>query len=572
MRCTHALVADDELHAIQAASAEPLEEADPAGLVLFHAPGSAQNLTKTVLIHGNCHQNSNIFVLSAPVAAQVDAVHVDVWIAPAPQGAVPPVLDVDVGFLVQLTDGSGRNLAAPQCLRDVLHPRRPGRHPEPSGVHSEQPERHDREHPGRRVQHLYGLPSLRRTAEEVSLNVAYRWFLGYTLQEETPHFSTVSYNFRHRFTEETVDRVFAWILDEVAKAGYLSPKAVFIDGTHIKANANTKKQMKEQIPAAARHYAKELMEEVNADREAHDKKPFDDDNDPPASPKKHKDNTSKKKLTRRKKQGFRTVTKSVTDPDCGLFVKGEHKRQFAYEAHTACDKNGFVLETVVTPGNVHDSVAFDEVYDKVTENFPQVEAVVADAAYKTPHICKKVFDDGRVLSTAYKRPQTMKNGHEWWKYVYDEFYNCVICPEYQPLKYSTTNRDGYREYKSDPNICAACPTRERCTHSKDCIKTVQRHIWKGYEELADDARYTPAYAQLYKCRKETIERVFADAKEKHAMRYTQYRGLAQVTNWVKLKFAAMNLKKLATWKWRNLLPSFCFAVFSLIYVRDPVCS
>ena len=348
------------------------------------------------------------------------------------------------------------------------------------------------------IQHLYGLPSLRRTADEVSANNCYRWFLGYPLQEETPHFSTVSYNFRHRFT--------------------------------------------------------------------------DDDNDPPASPRKHKDNTSKKKLARRKKQGFRTVTKSVTDPDCGLFVKGGHKRQFAYEAHTACDKNGFVLETVVTPGNVHDSVAFDEVYDKVTENFPQVEAVVADAAYKTPHICKKVFGDGRVLSTAYKRPQTMKNGHEWWKYVYDEFYNCVICPEYQPLKYSTTNRDGYREYKSDPNICAACPTRERCTHSRGCIKTVQRHIWKDYEELADDARYTPVYAQLYKCRKETIERVFADAKEKHAMRYTQYRGLAQVTNWVKLKFAAMNLKKLATWKWRNLLSSFRFAVFSLIYVRDPVCS
>ena len=155
------------------------------------------------------------------------------------------------------------------------------------------------------IQHLYGLPSLRRTADEVSANICYRWFLGYPLQEETPHFSTVSYNFRHLFTEETVDKVFAWILSEAANAGYLSPKAVFIDGTHIKANANTKKQMKEQIPAAARHYAKELMEEVNADREAHGKKPFDDDNDPPASPRKHKDNTSKKKLARRKKQGFR---------------------------------------------------------------------------------------------------------------------------------------------------------------------------------------------------------------------------------------------------------------------------
>ena len=419
------------------------------------------------------------------------------------------------------------------------------------------------------IQHIYGLPSLRRTAEEVSLNVAYRWFLGYTLQEETPHFSTVSYNFRNRFTAETVDQIFTWILNEIAEAGYLSPKAVFIDGTHIKASANTKKAVKAQIPVASKHYAKELMEEVNADREAHGKKPFDDDdeNNSPKAPKKHKDNTSKKKQARRKKEKKRTVTKSVTDPDCGLFVKGNHKRQFAYEAHTACDKHGFVLETVVTPGNVHDSVAFDEVYDKVTERFPEVETVIADSAYKTPHICKKVFRDNRVLSSAYKRPQTMKGGHEWWKYVYDEFYDCVICPEFQILHYSTTNRDGYREYKSDAKICANCPTRELCTHSKDCVKTVQRHIWKDYEELADDARYTPKYSDLYKQRKETIERVFADAKEKHAMRYTQYRGLAQVTNWVKLKFAAMNLKKLAKWKWKNTYSCLYDCIFSTIMLK-----
>ena len=154
--------------------------------------------------------------------------------------------------------------------------------------------------------------------------------------------------------------------------------------------------------------------------------------------------------------------------------------------------------------------------------------------------------------------------------VYDEFYDCIICPEYQILKYTTTNRDGYREYKSDPNICATCPTKDLCTHSKDCVKTVQRHIWKGYEELADDARYTPKYQKLYKRRKETIERIFADAKEKHAMRYTQYRGLAQVTNWVKLKFAAMNLKKLATWKWKEHLHHSLSQLFLCICVRNPV--
>ena len=157
------------------------------------------------------------------------------------------------------------------------------------------------------IQHLYSLGSLRRTAEEVSFNVAYRWFLGYRLQEDTPHFSTVSYNFRHRFTTETVDQIFNWILSEMVDAGYVAPGVVFIDGTHIKANANTKKVVKKEVPVAAKRYAEELMEEVNADREAHGKKPFEDDSndddnnsEPPTPPKKKRDNTSKKKLKKRK--------------------------------------------------------------------------------------------------------------------------------------------------------------------------------------------------------------------------------------------------------------------------------
>ena len=420
------------------------------------------------------------------------------------------------------------------------------------------------------IQHLYGIRSLRRVAEEVSANTYYRWFLGYSLNDTTPHFSTLSYNFRNRFNAETVDKKFNWILDEIANEGYLNPEAVFIDGTHIKANANTKKKIQEEVPVAAKRYADELMKEINDDRVSHGKKPFDDDNDDNNKPKKKRDNTSKKKLERRKK--MKTVTKSVTAPDSGLFVKGAHKRQFAYEAHTACDKHGYVLQTVVTPGNVHDSGAFEDVYDKVTEKFPEVETVVADSAYKTPHICKKVFDDNRVLSTAYKSPMTMKGGHEWWKYVYDEHFDCIICPEFHTLEYSTTNKDGYREYKSNPEICKNCPTRHLCTHSKDCVKVVQRHIWKDYEELAGDARYTPKYADLYKQRKETIERVFADAKEKHAMRYTPYRGLAQVSNWVRLKFAAMNLKKFAKRKWRDNHPFDFFAFLSLFcfkYTKTP---
>lgn len=78
-----------------------------------------------------------------------------------------------------------------------------------------------------------------------------------------------------------------------------------------------------------------------------------------------------------------------------MFVKGEHERQFAYEAHTACDSRGFVLGVEVTAGNVHDSVAWDKVYDAVTSKH-DVQYVTMDAGYKTPWIAKKIFDDGKI--------------------------------------------------------------------------------------------------------------------------------------------------------------------------------
>ena len=43
---------------------------------------------------------------------------------------------------------------------------------------------------------------------------------------------------------------------------------------------------------------------------------------------------------------------STTDPECGMYHKGEHEKQFAYEAHTVCDRHGMVLGVKVTAGNV----------------------------------------------------------------------------------------------------------------------------------------------------------------------------------------------------------------------------
>ena len=163
-----------------------------------------------------------------------------------------------------------------------------------------------------------------------------------------------------------------------------------------------------------------------------------------------------------------------------LIRRADHKHCFAYEAHTVCVRHNFILDTIVTSGNVHDSVAFDALYEKVARRFPQIRTVTMDAGYKTPWICKRIIDDGRIPSLPYKRPMTKSGFHEWYKYVYDKYLDIVICPEYKSLPYSTTNRKGYREYKSLCYQCEACQTRHLCTESRNCHRYAT-----GYTVTAD---------------------------------------------------------------------------------------
>ena len=168
------------------------------------------------------------------------------------------------------------------------------------------------------------------------------------------------------------------------------------------------------------------MEEINEDRNEHDKKPFDETNPP-------KD---------------KEISQSTTDPESEVFHKGEHKKCFACTAQTGCDKNRYVMEVTVNTGNVHDSVAFDELYDRLTDKNSEVKILVADAGYKSPWISKRILDDGRIPVLPYKRPMSKKDFFKPYEYAYDKYYVCVICPENKVLNYATTNREGYRKFKN----------------------------------------------------------------------------------------------------------------------------
>ena len=184
------------------------------------------------------------------------------------------------------------------------------------------------------------------------------------------------------------------------------------------------------------------------------------------------------------------------------------------------------------------------------------------------------LDEYRIIdASGYSFP----SGHSMISMAFYGFIIYLICKyvNNKILKYSTTNRDGYREYKSNPSDCKSCEHLNICTNSKNKQKLVTRHIWQNYLEEADHLRHKPYVKKVYSKRKETIERVFADAKEKHGMRYTKLRGLSKIEMEVSLIFSCMNLKKLANWMWKdtsnNLRLTPIFSILSLkIFIKKKI--
>ncbi|RJS59936.1 IS1182 family transposase [Bacillus sp. PK3_68] len=382
------------------------------------------------------------------------------------------------------------------------------------------------------IQYAFGIRSIRKTIEEVETNMAYRWFLGYGFHDKVPHFSTFGKNYERRFKDtDLFEQIFYRILKIAAEKKLISAEHVFVDSTHVKASANKRKFEKKMVRKETRAYQERLQEEINQDREDHGKKPFPPD--------------------KFDKEETKEIKESTTDPDSGYYVKDERTKQFAYSFHAAADRKGFVIGTMVTPSNTHDSQILEPLMEKVIEKVGKPKAVGADGAYKTPAIASYLMENGMTPALPYTRPRTKEGFFRKHDYVYDEHFDCYLCPAGEVLNYSTTNKEGYREYRSPKQVCTSCPFLAKCTESRDHQKVVTRHIWQKYMEEADHLRHHEEVKAIYAERKETIERVFADAKEKHGMRWTTLRGLKKLSMQAMLTFAAMNLKKMASWTWRE---------------------
>ena len=95
------------------------------------------------------------------------------------------------------------------------------------------------------LQCFYGIRSMRQTIKDIEVNVAYRWFLRLSLDDKVPHFTTYGKNYSRRFQDKAlITEIFSQVLHQALCAGLINPSEIFVDGTHIKAAANSQKYHK----------------------------------------------------------------------------------------------------------------------------------------------------------------------------------------------------------------------------------------------------------------------------------------------------------------------------------------
>lgn len=375
--------------------------------------------------------------------------------------------------------------------------------------------------------YLFGIRSERQLMREVQCNAAYRWYLRLKLTDKVPDASTLSQNRRRRFRDSDIyQKLFDEIVELAIKRGLVTGEVLYSDATHLKASANKNKFDVVRVKVKPVEYLEQLEQAIEQDRTEEGKRELKPRSGAPET---------------------KEIKQSRSDKDAGYMVREGKPKGFFYLDHRTVDgKYALITDTYATPATVHDSVPYMRRLDRQRERFRfQVRAVGLDAGYATAAIAQGLEQRGIYGVTGYRRPNHGEGLFAKRKFHYDPQRDVYICPNQQELVYRTTNRQGYRQYHSNPEHCGACPLRLQCTRSKNRVKVITRHVWQAARDRVDDHRLEPEGKRIYERRKETVERSFADAKQLHGHRYARMRGLNNVTEQCLLAATAQNMKKIA---------------------------
>lgn len=375
------------------------------------------------------------------------------------------------------------------------------------------------------IQALDGLKSMRKTCDKIKVDAEYRWFLRIPFGYETPHFSTFSKNYERRFRNTDIfEKIFINIVEQAIKYNLVKGETFFTDSTHKKANAN-KNKFHEEIKEVVHERKEWLEKEINEERKKQGKKEFE----------------FKEKIEEKK------IKVSDTDSESGYYHRDNKEKGFMYLDHRTVDsKANIIVDCHITKGNLHDSKPFIDRVEYIKKTFGfNIKEWALDSGYDTLDI-KKYFHDNDIFGViGYRRYQQGNTDIRKYKFEYNKEQDCYVCPETGVILPYTgrVDRDGYKHY-SDKRNCEDCPEIERCCQAQG-YRIIRRHIKEELNEEAREFRLSERGKELYKLRKEKIERSFADSKQNHGYRYAMYKGIEKNQNYTWLICAAQNMKNIA---------------------------
>ena len=360
------------------------------------------------------------------------------------------------------------------------------------------------------IQALDGIKSMRQTCKKIKVDAEYRWFLGIPFGIDTPHFSTFSKNYERRFKDSDIfEKIFINIVNQAIKYGLVDGTTFYTDSTHKKANAN-KNKFDDAIEKNIKTRRKWLEEEINEERTKYGKKEFE-----------YKDDIEEKH-----------IKVSTTDKESGYYHRDNKEKGFMYLDHrTVDDKCNIIVDCYITKGNVHDSEPFINRCEYIKDKFNfNIRNYAVDSGYLTLDI-KKYFIDNNIFGVfGYRRYGTSDSRKEKRKYEYVKEKDIYYEKETgEVLEYNgLIDKLGYKKYQNS-----------------DKTKIIRRHIHEDWNEIFNKNRLSDFGKELYKRRKEHVERSFADSKQNHGYRYAMYKGIKKNQNYTWLICAAQNMKNIS---------------------------
>ena len=376
------------------------------------------------------------------------------------------------------------------------------------------------------IGYLYDITSERKLAQELKVNLAFMYFLGYDLDEETPNHSVLS-KARRRFGTDIFERFFEHIVNECKARGLIEAEKSFIDSTLIPANASMCSvidcDQKIELKRTPKEYLKAL-EDAN---------PASDDNAP---------DEDKPQLPKNER------SYSTTDPDASIIKRKNKPMQLAYKQHISVDggKARIITACSTTPAAVADEHKLAHLISRSYEKHGILpKDVGCDTKYGTADNYRFLIENNIKPSITYAGGKNSSTGLlSKNDFVYDKVKDRYVCPEGRELKYSGfMKKERHLIYRAQSKHCKACGRRTQCTNSPQG-RSIIRHINESYVEKAKEHLKSAEAKLTIDERSYFVETVFASEKKDLGLKRAKFRCLPNVTIQSLITAASYNLKKL----------------------------